>query len=81
MTSPQNGGGTPQTFPPLNPEALASLVDAVRELLIVCQGRLKSNPSGPGSIVPGRVLTANPMACALLNRDLESVQSMPLASL
>ena len=24
---------------------------------------------------------ANPMACALLNRDLESVQSMPLASL
>ena len=66
------------SYPTLHPEALASLVDAVREPLIVCLGRVKN---GHSSISPGRVLTANPMACALLNRDLESVQSMPLASL
>ena len=69
------------TFPQLNAEALGALVEAVREPLIVCLGRVKSSASGQSSIVPGRVLTANPMACALLNRDLESVQSMPLASL
>ena len=59
------------TFPQLNAEALGALVEAVREPLIVCLGRVKSSASGQSSIVPGRVLTANPMACALLNRDLE----------
>lgn len=66
------------SYPTLHPDALASLVDAVREPLIVCLARVKNGQSGMSS---GRVLAANPMACALLNRDPDSVKSMPLASL
>lgn len=54
---------------------LTALAEAVREPLIVCAEKR------PGSHAPGRVLTANPMACALLNRDLSGVTSQPLVAL
>ena len=61
-------------YPALHPDLLQSLVHAVREPLIVCEGQQRA----ASGLVPGKVITANPMACALLNRDLESVQSTPL---
>jgi len=54
---------------------LATLEEGVYAPLIVCEERR------PNSGLPGRVLTANPMACAMLNRNLADVQAQPLASL
>lgn len=76
-TTPPSGKSPTLVYPPLHPELLENLVEAVREPLIVCLGSRRSN----GSLSRGRVLTANPMACALLNLDLETVKTMPLASL
>jgi CheY-like chemotaxis protein len=74
--STAHGGG--HAYPPLHPDLLASLVDAVREPLIVCLG--KRRRSGGGLSV-GKVVAVNAMACALLNLNTESVLSSPLASL
>ena len=71
-------GRMPDSFAPFPPpELLDSLVDAVREPLLVCLGQITSS----GAFAPGRILTANAMACTLLNRDLEVIKSMPLTSL
>ena len=72
--APVDSGGP---YLPLHPDLLHSLVDAVREPLIVCLGHHR----GASGLTPKRILTANAMACALLNRDLESVQSTPLNQL
>ena len=74
-----SGVASPTSCPPEVDEALlcqiSNLAEAVREPLIICVDRK------PSVHAPGRVLVANPMACALLNRTLEAVQSLPLSSL
>ena len=58
-----------QSLPLLTLEALA---EAVREPLIICSVKQ------PGAHTPGQVLTANEMACTLLNRDIASITALPL---
>ena len=66
---------SPTDSPELTMDTLATLEEGVYAPLIVCEERR------PNSGLPGRVLTANPMACAMLNRNLADVQAQPLASL
>ena len=64
--------------PILSRELLDNLVDAIRDPLIVCKARVRGSSVVAGA---GTTVTANESACALLNRTLASLQSLPLSAL